>query len=832
MHHYWTSLYRHIAHNRSYFLINVVGLVIGLTVFMLGFAYVQQELSYDRWIDDADRVYRGRLSRATAVEQRFDLEGVVRLSTADNLEEQIPAIEAIGLIGRGPVRRMRIGQRAEPLQGSPRLVFISPGFLDIYPLNFVAGSRDVLFSDLNSIAVSTSFVQQRMSGMDPFGQSLWINDKEWQIAAVYEDYPRKTHIHTDLIAPIAGVEPQGDIYLRLAESADFQALQDTIERLVVSDTPVGQAGDEEGTFELQPVTSLYLNGPMTGGPFGRGSRSEVTGIAVVSIFVLALTVINFLALALVQSIRRSREASLRKLFGASSGQLVRLYVGQSVLTALFALGVAVLAYLQVQPVFIDYLNGGVSYLDLPPEHRAGLFQVDGSPVNLLRLTAAIAVAVFVGSVAGIYPAVSAARQHPAENFSGAGSATPARDRVIQKSIGIAQRVVAATIVSGLLVVALQSRYAASFDRGFEPRNTVMIAHYQSSPNPAGAGNFERFRAQQVAAAERFALRAIELPGVREAGLFASTPMMFLSGVVGDIAVRNPLDGTDSRAVNLQIGTGYLDIMQTGVLAGHTFSGAGYGFGDAGRGAHEGEVVLTENLALSLGFTSADDAVGRNVDVYLGNGEWRTGPVVGVIANLRPSFRDSSPVPAVFRWMPSVSGIVMLRVDPGIWPELERQLDQILSGVTQSSFPLPMSYSDEWLDWEMRPLLRIQAMFAGGSALALLIAGIGIYGVAGYETERRRREMAIRHVMGAQRMEILKLLVFESGRQTAIAFVIALPIGWYLLNEWLQGFGARIDLTPVPFVAAALIVFLFSLVASGQQFGRLIVARPADSLRYE
>ena len=828
--HHWIGVWRHISHNRAYVLNSVAGLAIGFTFFMLGFAYVQQELSYDRWIDDADRVYRARFTSVGSAGQSEAHNFSLSPSTAATLEEQVPAIKSAGLLGQRLVKSIVFDRTALSPDSIGALFAVTPGFLDMYPLRFVAGNRKALFLNPNAIAVSARYAQETLSGIDPVGRTLTINEREREIIAVYEAYPLTTHARPDLLTPITPADEGGPLYVKLTEGADFQAARDAIENVVLSALGVTFGVETENmALDLRPVTSLHLDNSEVRGRTSKGSRGQVIGIAIVSMVVLMLTTLNFIALNLVQAVRRTREASLRKLFGASFGELVRLYVGPSILTAFLALAIGLFAYVLLLPLFIAYVNAGAPDSQLPAQLRAAGFQLQGSPVGFARMLAAVAAATAIGVVAGIYPALSAARLRPGDNFSAAGSAVPLRDLRFQRGIGIAQRITAVISVSGVLVVTLQSAHVASFDRGFDPQDTVELHHFT-----AAGGDYSSW-SQASAAAGRFALRALEMPGVASAGLFWGPTIPQLGGRNANASIVNPLNGAENRAVIADVSTGYLDTMRARALAGHAFTGTGYGFEDASRGAREGDAVLTEDLAWGLGFADARDAIGKNIQITASRGgQQRIAPVVGVIESVRPTARQEQSVPAVFNWRPSVSPMVALRVDPHLWPELEPQLHEMLSDVIPITLfsSMLITSSNEVLARELGPSLRIRATFAIGAAIALLIAGMGIYGAAAFETERRRGEMAIRRVLGATRIDVLRLLVLESAVQTGIAFVIALPIAWYLLDAWLEKFGARIDLAPTPFAIAGLIVLLFSLVAASRQFRRLVVARPADSLRYE
>ena len=559
------------------------------------------------------------------------------------------------------------------------------------------------------------------------------------------------------------------------------------------------------------LRDVHLGIAQDGAQTPGNDKRTITTFAIIALLILGMAVVNFTNLATARASQRAREVALRKVLGATRRQLIVQFVAESVLISAASMLLALaLVELLIKP-FAAFLDSGIELTYL------------GSGGILLP---AILLTLVVGVVSGLYPAFFLSRFQPAQVLKANRSAaeTPGSGR-LRAGLVVLQFAVSIGLIICTAVIYGQTVYARTVDPGYKRDHILQVE--------------ELSRAQLWPLAERIVEQAKRVPGVTAASL-------------ADIGV-NTDNNNNSFIVppgkkqvligQYNVGAGYLDAMGLKLLAGRWF--------DANRPADDSttpyppkpevekalaarglNVVINEYAMRRLGFKSPQDAVGKVVkgDVVCEDCGLVSLTIVGVVGDSR--FRTvRTPIePIMFRKVTAGPGWMVVRYngDPkAVRSALEQQWKQ-----TTSEVPFSAKFSEDVIGEAYQKEDARAQMFAAFSVLAVIIGCLGLFGLAAFTAERRTKEIGIRKVLGARTRDIVRLLVWQFSRPVIIANIIAWPIAWWLMRDWLNGFDQRIALTPLPFLVAAAVALGIAIATVVGHAARVARSNPIHALRYE
>jgi putative ABC transport system permease protein len=656
--------------------------------------------------------------------------------------------------------------------------------------------------------------------------------RDFKITGVFKDIPKNSSVKINAIERVdfnsfMAQEPQfltcwgcqsGWVYLKLRPGADVNAMEAQMpawEKRNIPDEPNGSVKFNAGTDEdwhFVNLRDVHL-GKAQGGIMtpGNDERSIAT-FAVIALLILGMAVVNFTNLATARASQRAREVALRKVLGATRKQLVVQFVAESVLISAVAMVLALaLVELLVKP-FAAFLDAdlALNYLG-----RNGI------------LLPAIGLTLLVGIVSGLYPAFFLSRFQPAQVLKANRSAaeTPGSGR-LRTALVIGQFAVSIGLIICTAVIYGQTVYARSVDPGYKRDHILQVEDLN--------------RYQLLDKASTIVEQMKRVPGVQAVGL---TDIGIATDNNNNAGIIVP--GSNRQATIGQYGVdeGFLDAMGLKLLAGRWFDrnrsmdDATFNFpitkdqeiAYARRGVN---VVLNQYAVRKLGFKSPQEAIGKVVHSELF--EPGTGMVdiniIGVVGDSR--FRSvRTPIdPIMFSDQHKGPGYMIIRYrgDPAtVEAAVERQWNQMIKDV-----PFQAKFSEDI----MRELYKAEdsraQIFAAFSLLAVIIGCLGLFGLAAFTAERRTKEIGIRKVLGARTRDIIRLLVWQFSRPVIIANVIAWPVAWWMMRDWLNGFDQRIPLTPVPFLVAAAIALGIAIATVVGHAVKVARANPIHALRYE
>jgi len=826
---YWTVAVRALAKSKTYSIINIAGLAIGMAACIMILLYIRYEQSYDDWIPDAENSYQ---FQAWYPNPRDGEPGFFQMSsyvTKDRIRKDYPQVEhAAYFQNTGPVF-FKDGEATK----TDDYFFTDDDFLKVVNLPLVSGTT---LTGLNTTVLTQTEAKNRFGTDQVLGRVLTLisrgNKMDFKIVGILKDLPKNSHLK---VASISRVDYQtynasnpyfltcwgcqsGFVYFKLRPGSDVKAMQAQLpawEKRNIPDEPNAGVNFNQGDdqdWHFVNIRDVHL-GKAQGASITPGNDAKsIATFAIIALLILGMAVVNFTNLATARASQRAREVALRKVLGANRRQLIVQFVGESVLISAASMLLALaLVELLIRP-FAAFLEADLT------------LNYIGSNGILLP---AIGLVLLVGVLGGLYPAFFLSRFQPAQVLKANRSAaeTPGSGR-LRTALVVMQFAVSIGLIICTAVIYGQTVYARSVDPGFKRNNIIQIE--------------EMSRAQLWPLGETIVEAFKRVPGVVAVG---RTDIGVATDNNNNTGLLPPGANQMVTVGQYNVDEGFLDAMGLTLKAGRWFDpsrpmdemGTPFPTDEeyerrlAARGVN---VVLNEYAVRKLGFKGPEDAIGKTVRSELfspGTGVVDI-HVIGVVGDSR--FRTiRQPIdPIMFRNVnqgPSWA-IVRYNGDPAtVRAALEREWKKITNEV-----PFEAKFSEDIIGEAYKAEDARAQIFAGFALLAVIIGCLGLFGLAAFTAERRTKEIGIRKVLGARTRDIVRLLVWQFSQPVIIANLIAWPAAWWLMRDWLNTFDARISLGPTPFVIAAAVALGIAIVTVMGHAFKVARANPIHALRYE
>ena len=784
--------FRNLWRHKWFSLLNISGLAIGLTAGFLIFLYVSFELSYDGFHSKGDDIYRVVADIKTPSE-------VINgdrpaWPVAPNLESEFPEIEsAVRVLEIDPLVRIANEKYVED-----NSIAADSSFFKIFDFELVKGDENTALKAPFNVVLSETTAKKYFGDEDPIGKSIVVFEGEYpaQVTGVMEDIPLNSQIQGDLVMSMStftenlfeGVDEQWGnygalVYILVNSGTTAEQLEQKFPGFLEkkSGTEMRESQMFVSLF-LEPFEEVYLHSDRGG--IVQGSINNVYVFSFVALFILVIASINFINLTTARSVERAKEVGIRKVVGAQKRQLGLQFLGESVIVCFLA--------------FI--LSLGLIYLLLPSfNEMAGKVVAESIfsyPSYLLLL---FAVAIGLGVVAGIYPALVLSSFKPVSVLKGRFSAGK-RGVVLRKGLVVSQFIISIVLIIGTLVIYNQMDYMRNTELGFSKEQVVIL-----KPNGHPA--------------QKAMQRAVEnIPGVKETSFGSSIP----GG--GNAAAYSELENKqgDLQIANLDVyfvDFDYMKLFDLKVLAGRGFSK------DFATDTTQA-MVVNERVVQLLGYNSPEEAIGQRFR------QWgREGQIIGVVQDFHYTSLKEKIEPLTMRIEPDRNNLLAVKVDANNVQKTIATLETEWSKFIPQQ-PFDYYFLDEFFDRQYRAEERFGNLVLYFSILAIFISCLGLLGLASYSTLQRKREIGIRKIVGASVTRIVHLLSYEFLKLVLIAFVIASPIAWLLMNKWLQDFAYRIDIHWWIFALAGLAAISIAILTVSFQAIKAAIANPINSLRTE
>ncbi len=769
----WRSLFK----NKVYSIINILGLSIGLSACLLIGLYVHHELSYDEFHENSDRIYR--------VNREFDLPNLkTTIATtpsalAPMLEENLSAVEmAVRIQHADPIVEYKSDKYVET-----SFIYAEEGFFEMF--SFPISHGKALLERPSTVLISESMVTKYFSNENPLGKSLRIANTDMEVTGVFSNVPENSHLKFDLIASmkepaLTWQQNNYSTYLMLKPGYPEENVRAEISS-VITDATNHENNRVGNDFipHLQLITDIHLGQGAPDSITSAGNILFVYFFIALAIFIVLMACINYINISTARSADRAREVGLRKTLGANRFQIAFQFLGESLITTLIALFIA-LAVSRLALPFINDLAGKSldfqNFIGGPEIFFIGVFTI------------------WIGIIAGLYPAFLLSRFKPSQVVKGADASG---GDFLRKSLVVLQFALSVSLILGTIVVYQQLTFLKSKGLGFNSENVVLIKQANFLGSSAGLLKQEIARGADV----------------EDVAFGFSMPGTFF---INSMLTPEKVEAEDQNMNYTFVDFDYVKTLNIEIIAGRDFSRE---FSTDSSG-----VLLNETAVRNIGWTP-EEAIGKGLNQ--GSREFK---IIGVVKDYNYASLHAGVYPlALFGPISNPRYIAVKIKGNNVASSIER-----LQTAWNSFSNLPFEYSflADDLAFQYKSEDQLAKVFGVFTGLAIFVGCLGLFGLAAFSAERRRKEIGIRKVLGASVKNIVLLMSKDFVKLVIIALIIASPVAWYFMNGWLQDFAYRIDIGWVVFAIAGLTAIGIAIITVGFQAIKAAVANPVKSLRSE
>lgn len=788
---------RNLIRQKSYSLINIGGLAIGMSVCILILTYIFYELSFDKFHEKKDQVYRLCVD-ASIGGTAMDL-ALSSGPMGPALVEQIPEI----------IDQTRIFQTSERFLIAKdenkfyedQVYYVDSSFFNIFSFKLLQGDPDYVLTAPNSIVLTEKLAQKYFNTEDPIGKVLRINDvTNFTVTGLVEDPPGNSHFKFDALLSVAtvannpnfGIDSWGSVskntYLLLEDGVDFSSVQEKFPAFEESNMGFLKEANVIFDLYLQPITKIHLYSHKRGELGTNGDINYVYIFAAIAIFILLIACINYMNLASARSFKRAKEVGMRKIHGAVKGQLIRQFLGESVLLSFIALIVSVIIVQLTLSYFSDLVltDGTLAvYKDL-----------------FVIILFFLILTLLVGLMGGSYPAFYLSSFSPLAALKG-GGVRGKKKSYIRNLLVVLQFTIATILIICTGIIYNQLNYMNHKDLGFNKENKMVI--------PLNNENL-------VSKIQTLKSEFKNLSIVNDVTIVTGLPGYNMRGTGYFPEGKDP--NTPIIFFNFATDEDFFDAFEMEIIEGRGFS---HEFGTDSLG-----VVINQTLQKQMEW---EDPIGKIIGTNPTRDDSRQYKVIGVVKDFHYISLLDQIGPLLVHYAPEATHTIVLNLNDANSPQ---QIEQVKAKWEEMVPEMPMNYSfvKENFERRYRSYLKMGQLFLVFSLIAIFVACIGLFGLASFLTEIRTKEIGIRKVNGASMITIVRLLNFEFIKWVLIANIIAWPTAYYFMSDWIQNFAYRINITWEFFVAGAIISLIIALITVSFQTIRAANRNPIESLRYE
>jgi len=821
---YLKIAWRNLVRNKVSSIINIGGLAIGLACVVFISLYISDELSYDRFFKNADRIFRVNTHELMA-NSEFTA-GQTPPPVGAALVNNIPEVESYTRIyrpGDQIIHFVRNGQKGSLTEKS--LLSVDSNFLQVFSYPLLAGDRATCLNGPNSVVLTERAAKKYFGNTSPIGKNLVFDMymKPFTVTAVLKDLPSQSSMQFDVLQSNLGMPPvkrfnwswvwlQMDTYVKLRDNI---ATDDATTKKIEAKFPamirvqaatafkrIGQPFDafikKGGKYdlELQHLTDVHLYSGNIGSMFVIQSDIKYVYIfAAIGLFIILLACVNFMNLATAQSAKRAKEVGIRKVLGSVRKQLITQFMAEALVYTLIASFIAIIIVLLCLPAFNQLAAKSISLPDF---------------FNFYSIAGLLALIIVTALFAGSYPAFFLTSFKPAAILRGGGDFKNSGGGFFTRNaLVVFQFTISTVLIICTMVVYKQLLYNQSKDLGFNKENVLMIADAHRLGN-----NEETFRQE-----------LLRMPEVANASISTSMPTknLFTDYYVPETTGENV--STTDKNISLTsfiVDEAYVPTLKLKMVEGRNFS---RDFKDSAS------VILNENAVAQLGWK---DPIGKTL-TYPGGNDVKF-KVIGVVKDFNAQSLHSAMIPFALFYTTSKTydigtSYIAVRIKPG---DYNKAISHIQSKWKSFMPDNPFEYS--FLDQEFDALYSsdqtVGKVFSVFTFLSLTVACLGLLGLAMYTAERRTKEIGIRKVLGASVQNVVSMLSKDFLKLVIIASLIAFPLAWYAMNQWLQSFAYPTDVSWWIFALAGAAMAIIALLTVSFQAIKAALTNPVKSLKTE
>jgi len=784
--------FRNIVKQKGFSFLNISGLTVGMACCILILLWVRDELSFDRFHKNADVIYRVTEHQYNSSGDYFPV-AVTPWPLAEELKNNYPEIIESA---RLRILSGRLINFDDKKFIEDDFVAVDPSFLKMFSFPLIKGDISTALSEPSTVLITQETAKKYFGDEDPLGKSITISNRiDFKITGVLKDVPQNSHLRFDFLVPFESTlrmegwsEGWGDnnyyTFIQLQNNSSYQTLSEKIYEYILNVFP--QSGTK---FILQPLTDIHLRSDYAIDLYGQTQSKTiyVYVFSIVALFVLFIACINFMNLSTARSVKRAKEVGLRKVVGAKKSNLVVQFYGESIFLTIISLVVAVFIVYLLLPLFND-LSGKQLTLHLLNE-----------PYLLLGL---LGLGLFTGLVSGSYPALVQSSFKPVDSVKGAAQFLSGKSRrsMFRKILVITQFTLSIMLIIGTLIVYRQVNFMMNSELGYEKEHMISL----------------RKRGNLSSQYETFKNELIKNPNIMGVTASSDIPTYTVHSTSGfSWEGRNP--EISFLIHQFTVDHDYIKTFNMEIVEGRDFSK------EFPVDATTQTFIVNETAVKAMGL---EDPIGKRFTLYRHKGH-----IVGVVKDFHYKSLQTEIEPLCLRIYPQWDNYIFIKVKSESIIETISSIESVYKDFS-FDYPFEFSFLDEAVEGLYYSEKKTRQIFNHFTLIAIIISCLGLFGLAAFMTQEKTKEIGVRKILGASLPNIVKLLSKEFIVLVSAANMIAWPVAYFFMKNWLLNFAYRIDLTIDVFLLSGFIALGIAIMTVSYHSIKAATTNPVDSLRYE
>jgi putative ABC transport system permease protein len=794
---YFKTAWRNITRNRTFTILNVSGLAIGVVVCLLIGVWLQRELSFDNFHRDGNKIFR--LVNTFKSESESFSQAPSGPAFGAHLPNQLPAVTSACRLF-GDQYKVKAGEQQF---FESNIIHADPNFFEFFGFHLKKGQARTCLQSFDQVVLTEKLAVKYFGSEDPLGKSMSIDNTPVTVTGIAKDPPVNSHIQFDMLLSSAFLKKRmkdqynfdidslwvggwPNVYVQLSDPVHWRETEKQINQVAFKfEEKDWKENKMSYQYYLQPIRDIHLKSHLRYDAGNNGSMARVNIFSIIGIIVLLLACINYINLTTAGAIKRAKETSVRKVIGATKPQLIRQFFSETLIICTLAVFLGVIIFKTILPQFSAWIGQPYYF-----------------PLNTTNSLLLLGFIIFISTVAGLYPSSILSSFKPAVTLKGNFSQSR-KGNMIRKTLVVFQFTITIALVASILIITQQMNYIKNRSLGFNGTAVIQV-EFNGDANVL----------QRYSSIRNELLKSPYILNVAKHG----------SNVVGGLGngwtttVNLKGEEISTSLYGMSVDADYFKTYDMKLAAGRFFSK------DIPTDTTKA-LLVNEAAVRTFGWQNPENAIGKP----FGKGD-ETQYVVGVVKDF--NFESlHKPVEALRIGYATRGSRISLRVDATHIDEAIARLKATWSDLAPA-VPLQYNFIEDEIAKQYGNEQKMEGIFYGFALLSLVIACLGLFGLSTFVVERKTKEIGIRKVLGANVSGIVGLLSKDFLKLVLISILIATPLAWYFMNNWLQDFAYRVHIEWWVFIAAGIIAVFIALVTVSIQSIRAAVVNPVKSLRTE
>jgi len=799
---YFKISLRNISKNKVFSFINIAGLSIGFACVLIILSYVKLELSYDKFHENSENIYR------LAVDWEDDGQ---RVNMAMNHAPMAPIIreEVPGVLHSVRIYPNSVYLSTDQVNKSKeeKFAFADSTFFDVFTFTSIHGNLKTALDDPQSVVITAEAAIRHFGSTDVIGETLYAENERaafaLNVTAVIENFPQQSHFDLDFISAFSIMDqlmpwynnwhhPPMYLYIETNGSHNQEQLQELLSTNIKSRLPEYVLA-EKREYLLQPLSKIHLYSQLENEWEANSSATYVTLFVVIAGFILLIACVNFMNLATARSAYRAKEVGLRKVLGADRNQLIFQFLGEALITVILSVA---LAFALAELVLINLFNNVIE------KHITIMYILQWPNIAYLIFGMLI-----ISLLAGLYPAFYLSAYKPAKSLKGPIKSLKSGLN-LRRGMVIFQFFISGLLIVGTLIVLQQNHFLRNKNLGFNKDHIVALRMVDRKSQVNYANLKQELLQESIV--ESVALSST-LPAVDNFYGFEAWP--------------EGHEGKDFSLKTLGVDEDFMAVYDLKLHAGRWF--------DKDILSDQREAfILNEAAAQKLGW---ENPIGKEfgLTVYIEGDDKRQGKIIGVMEDFHfeSLYKDVEPLVIYINKHKYYADYLSVRFKPGNIGESVKLLQNKWKAFNPDK-PISFTFVDDQLRSQYKSETKRSELFTSFAILSIIVSCMGLFGLSAFSAQRRTKEVGVRKVLGASVYQIVRMLAREYVLLIVVANIIAMPIAWYFSQQWLANFAYRIEVSPVVFILSIVLTLAIALITISYQAIKAAMINPIETLKDE